>query len=95
GLKKFVSDPIAQKIVIKNKMRDILNNERKKTRSAMFNQFEIKHLSDYFLDPKEYLHKDVNHAFERLQAIATTLVKNDLVYNFLKKQINKNETSKD
>lgn len=95
GLKKFVSDPIAQKIVIKKKMNEVLQTERKKTKSMIFNQYEIKHLSEYFRDPKEYLHKDVNHAFERLQAMATTLVKNDLVYNFLKKQINKNETRKD
>lgn len=92
GLKKFVSDPIAQKIVIKNKMREIIQIERKKTKSGMFNLYEIKHLLEYFSDPKEYLHRDVTHAFERLQAIATTLVKNELVYNYLKKQINKNES---
>lgn len=95
GLKKFISDPIAQKIVIKKKMNEVLQIERKKTKSAIFNQYEIRHLSEYFSDPKEFLHKDVNHAFERLQAMATTLVKNDLVYNFLKKQFHKNETNKD
>lgn len=91
GLRRFVSDPIAQKIVIKKKMFSILQAERAKTKSAMFNLYEIKHLSEYFRDPKEYLHKDVNHAFERLQAMATTLVKNDLVYNWIKKEIKKNE----
>ena len=95
GLKKFISDWIAQKIVIKKKMNEVLQTERKKAKSVIFNQYEIKHLAEYFRDPKEYLHKDVNHAFERLQAMATTLVKNDLVYNFLKKQFNKNETRKD
>lgn len=91
GLKKFVSDPIAQKIVIKNKMRGILQAERLKPKSAIFNQFEIKHLSEYFRDPKEFLHKEVNFAFDRLQAMSTTLVKNDLVYNWIKKEIKKNE----
>ncbi len=92
GLRKFISDPIAQKIVIKKKMFLILQTERMKTKSAMFNQFEIKHLSEYFRDPKEFLHQEVKFAFDRLQAMATTLVKNDLVYSWIKKEIKKNET---
>jgi len=92
GLKKFVSDPIAQKIVIKKKMYSILQGERLKTKSALFNQFEIKHLSEYFRDPKEFLHQEVKFAFDRLQAMATTLVKNDLVYSWIKKEIKKNES---
>lgn len=91
GLRKFISDPIAQKIVIKKKMFLILQAERMKTKSVMFNQFEIKYLSEYFRDPKEFLHQEVKFAFDRLQAMATTLVKNDLVYNWIKKEIKKNE----
>lgn len=89
GLKKFVSDPVAQKTVIKKKMFSILRNERMKKKSAMFNQFEIKYLNQYFQDPKEFLHQEVKFTFDRLQALATTLIKNDLVYGWIKKQIKK------
>jgi len=91
GLRKFISDPIAQKIVIKKKMYAILTEEKLKVKSAMFNKFEINRLADYFRDDKELLDSTVKHSFERLQAMATTLVKNDLVYNWIKKELKKNE----
>ena len=92
GLKKFVSDPIAQKIVIKKKMHSILWEEKMKTKSVHFNKFEIIHLSDYFKDENELLNSNVKFAFEKLKSMATTLVKNDLVYNWLKKQIKNSES---
>lgn len=92
ALKGFIGNQEAQKIVIKQKMQAVFLEEKQKVKSALFNKFEIAHLAAYFADQNEMLKADIKHSFDRLQAMATTLVKNDLVYNWVKKNVNKNET---
>jgi hypothetical protein len=92
GLQNFIQDHKAQSIVIKRKMQQIIWDEKKKVKSSLFNNFEIKHILEYFKD--EILEPQVQFAFERLKAMATVQVKNDLVYNWLKKELKRNEASK-
>lgn len=91
GLQGFISNTDGQKIAIKHKMTQLLSREKLKPKSILFNPFELKKLSDYFEDKKQVMTNDVAFAFDRLQAMAITHVKNDLVYNWLKKEIKKNE----
>ena len=63
--------------------------KRRKSNLALFNNFEIKHILEYFKD--ELLEPQVQFAFERLQAMATVQVKNELVYNWLRKELKRNE----
>lgn len=89
GLKNFIQDSNAQVIVTKKKMEQITWEEKKKVKSAIFNSFEIKNLLEYFRT--DMLDVQAQFAFERLQAMATVQVKNDLVYNWLKKELKRNE----
>lgn len=90
GLKNFYQDQKRQSILIKKKMKEIIWEEKKKMKSTLFNNFEIKHILEYFKD--ELLEPQVQFAFERLQAMATVQVKNDLVYNWLRKELKRNES---
>jgi hypothetical protein len=92
GLVSFVGNEEVQKIAIKDKMIQLLGKEKLKPKSILFNPFELKKLSDYFEDKKKPMTDDVAFAFDRLQAMAITHVKNDKVYEWVSQQICKNET---
>ncbi|WP_183147981.1 hypothetical protein [Chryseobacterium nematophagum] len=87
GLKSFLANKEAVKIAIYNKMRDILEKEKIKQKSAYFNSFEISHLSHYFTHQLDELPVAVKFAFEKLQTMAMIQVKNELTYNWFRKQI--------
>ncbi|PIF44326.1 hypothetical protein CLU96_1269 [Chryseobacterium sp. 52] len=88
AFKNFVGNEAAQTVVIKQKMHRILviESENKKT---IFNRNEIFHLK-LLCKSKDYVLPDViDFALNRLKGMAIVEVKNDLVYNHVKKQIKK------
>lgn len=92
ALSNFKSNEKAQTILIRKKMREVILQEKAKIKSAIFNKSEINDLLDFLSKENGILHSDFNFTFQRLQGMAITLVKNDLVYNWIKKQIKKNAT---
>jgi len=90
ALQSFITDVNGQKTAIKEKMIQVLTDEKKKPKSVLFNTFELKNLSDYFEDKKKAMTDDIAFSFDRLQSMAITQVKNDLVYNWVKEEITKN-----
>ncbi len=94
GLKSFLADIEAQNLVIRKKMREILEVERKKVKSVFFSPHEISRLSGFILFKNDIPFTDIKFSFERLQAMAITQVKNDLVYNWMTKQIIKKNKMK-
>lgn len=91
--KNFVGNEAAQTIVIKNKMHKIILAEAEK-KKTIFSRNEIFHLK-IFCTSKDYQMPDVvDFGFNKLKGMAIVEVKNDLVYNHVKKQLKKitNET---
>lgn len=91
GFKNFIKNNNAQVFLVRKKMQSIIWEEKKKVKSATFNNFEITHLIDYF--KTDLLYNQAQFAFERLKAMALVQVKNELVYNWLKKELRKNEAA--
>ena len=84
AFKNFLQDKEAQARKTEQVMKAIINREKKKLQSGLFNKIEIENLIAFLYDGKE----PIKLASERLQAMATVEVKNELVYNFIKKRIN-------
>lgn len=82
---KFLQDQNAQSIKIEQKMKFILNSEKKKIKNAIFKKDELEILSNFLYENKP----SKSSCIERLQNMATVEVKNDLVFNHVKKIIKK------
>lgn len=91
GLKSFLDNKEAQKIVVRKKMREILEEEKRKGKSAFFSLYEINQLLRFFKSNSDEIFKEVKFAFDKLQAMAVTQVKGELAYNWFKKEIKKKE----
>lgn len=89
GLKSFLGNKEAQKIVVRKKMKDLLELEKRKKKSVFFNSYEINQLTGFFQSNSDEILSEMKFSFERLQAMAITTVKGDLTYNWFKKQIKK------
>lgn len=84
SFKEFVGNENAQMIVIKKKMYKIIIAQLE-SKKSIFTRNEITHLK-LFCTAKDYEIPDVvNFAFANLKGMAIVEVKNDLVYNFVKK----------
>jgi len=86
--KEFVGNENAQMIVIKKKMYKIILAQSE-NRKSIFNRNEITHLK-LFCTVKDYVTPDtIDFSFKNLKGMAIVEVKNDLVYNYVKKQLKK------
>lgn len=86
--KNFIGNENAQMIVIRQKMHKIILKESEKKKTG-FSKNEIFHLK-LFCTKKDYETPDVvDFGFNRLKSMAIVEVKNDLVYNLVKKQLKK------
>lgn len=94
GLKSFLISTEAQNLVIRKKMKEIIDLEKRKKKSVFFNPYELNQLSGFFKSNSNEILKEIKFSFERLQAMAITQVKNDLVYNWMTKQIIKKNKMK-
>ena len=94
GLKSFLANKEAQKIVVNRKMKEIIITEKRKQKSALFNSFEIMHLLKFFNNNENEILITVKTAYDLLQSKAIVEVKNELAYNWFKKQFQKNANRK-
>ena len=94
GLKSFLDNKEAQKIVVHKKMKEILELEKRKKKSVFFNSYELNQLFGFFKSNSDEILKEMKFTFDRLQAMAINQVKGDLTYNWFTKQIIKNNKMK-
>ncbi len=87
GVQSFVNDESFRREAIRTMMIDLLGREKLKPKSILFNTFELNKLSKYFEDKPLPLTDDLAHAFDRLKSMAIVQVKNEMVYDWVKKNI--------
>ena len=95
AFKNFVGNKEAQETVLKKKMQSIIRKEADK-KFSVFNRNEMFHLKLFLTDKDYQLPETISFGLDTLTGMAIVEVKNDLVYNYVKKQLNKiiNETEK-
>lgn len=86
GLKAFLTNEKAQIILLHNKMNEIVKVEKMKSKSVFFNLYELKQFTEYFQSGSDQIAKEMKFSYDRLQSMAITQVRNDLVYGWFKKQ---------